>query len=73
MTWKVGDRVQDVIGFTGTVTAQEDDEIEVTWDISGCCSDLGATDIVAMVEGQDDPAKQQQFYAEVFGADEAAA
>lgn len=69
MTWKVGQRVQDASGFTGTVSAQWDDEVEVTWDVSGCASDLSEHDIKPMVEGQDDPAIQRKVHATVFGGD----
>jgi hypothetical protein len=51
--WQVDDRVQDAAGFTGTITARWRDEVEVTWDVSGCCSDLKADQVFPMIQGQD--------------------
>jgi preprotein translocase subunit YajC len=69
MTWKAGQRVQDDAGFTGTVSAQWDDEVEVTWDVSGCTSDLKENQIKPIVDGQDASSIQRKIHASVFGAD----
>lgn len=66
MTWKVGTRVQDKDGFTGTVSAQWDDEVEVTWDISGCTSDLKESEISPMTPGQDAEDVQSKLHAKHF-------
>lgn len=69
MTWKIGQRVQDKDGFTGTVTSQFDDEVEVTWDVSGCTSDIKEDKIKPMVDGQDASSIQRKIHASIFGDD----
>lgn len=69
MTFKVGTRVQDEAGFTGTVTAQWDDEVEVTFDVSGCTADLKETQIKPMEAGQDAEDVQNEFWSETFDRD----
>jgi hypothetical protein len=64
--YHVGNRVQDHVGFTGTVTDVEDDELEVTWDVSGCASDVKSGDVLPMKRGQDDEELQARLHAEIF-------
>lgn len=69
MTFKVGTRVQDAAGFTGTVTAQWDDEVEVTFDVSGCAANLKETQVKPMQAGQDAGDVQKKFWSETFDRD----
>ncbi|QEP29816.1 hypothetical protein HYP99_gp018 [Sinorhizobium phage ort11] len=72
MEYKVGDRVQDKAGFTGTITDASEgyngfQEYEVTWDISGCTSDMLVNEIEPMKEGQDNPQTQNDIHKKQFG------
>lgn len=69
---QVSDRVQDEDGFTGTVTARWGDEVEVTWDISGCASDCLAAVVRRMEPGQDDKKVQSELHARFFPEEEEA-
>jgi preprotein translocase subunit YajC len=71
--FRCGDRVQDVLGFTGTVTDVFEDAIEVTWDVSGCAADLKARDVEPMQPGQDAAETQCALHAEIFRNDDEAA
>lgn len=63
MTWKVGQKVQDASGCTGTITEQYDDQIVLDWDISGCSSEpMHESSVVEMVPGQDDERIQNAIY-----------
>lgn len=67
MTWKTGDRVQDEAGMTGTVTDELNGDIEVTWDISGCCSDLHESDVGPEQPGFKD--RQDELHRINYGTD----
>lgn len=65
--FSVNERVQDKSGFTGTVTDVDETTAEVTWDISGCTSDVLMSCLFKMKEGQDDPIKQSDIHKLAFG------
>jgi hypothetical protein len=62
----VTDRVQDDAGFTGTVSNIDGDQVEVTWDISGCASDVPVGSIEPMKLGQDNPDIQAALHTKHF-------
>lgn len=69
--YQISDRVQDRDGFTGTITARWPEGVEITWDISGCASEIERLDEIGPMNlGQDDKEVQSALHTKIFGDDE---
>lgn len=64
--YKLNDRIKDRYGFTGTITDISDKTYEITWDISGCCSDNYEQTLYPICTGDDNPEIQEKIHKKIF-------